>query len=1152
MITNEQTPISQPTFAVRNTLGKEQVSQDLGMPASDAALREYCDRNCHQLLPIIARESAPREGVGHTTVAVETPKAATIVLIQGKQSLLLKNVITKEHPHGGWNHYQEVKIVKEDTRSQNPSGRSRALRMICLNRGDVKGASKCMKISGFMHEITNPKLIKCLHEKILKLVDEMMRVTTTFLRGEGVAKQRITQTFSPKSMISFPPLEKEDGTEGPMIIEAKMGGHFVHRMYVDGGSSSEILYGHCFNRFRPEIKSQMVPAATPLVGFCGEIIWPLGKLSLLVKIGDEEHSTFAWMNFIVVSSPSRYNKIIGRPGVRRIQAVPSTAHEMLKFPVTGGTVTLRSSRIIPLKCTMVSGPRAQQPVIDQATEEKIQPADMTGVPRHIAGHRLNIREGCLPVRQKKRGQAPEKNKAIYEEVEKLVDAGIMKKVHYHSWLSNPVMVKKHDGSWRTIPSNKNGKGRRGKTAFITSQGIFCYSKMPFGLKNAGATYQRLVDKDFQKQIGWNLEVYVDDLVIKSRTEQEVIRDIEETFKTLREIKMKLNPKKCTFGMREGMFLGYKVNADGLEVCMDKVEVVLSFPSPKCLKGVQKLNGKLASLNKFLSKSTKKSLPFFKTLKKSTNKSDFQWTAKAKTTFKQMNTLIAKLPMLTAPKGKEELFIYLAASKEAISAVLMTKRHGKQMPVYFVSRALQGLEINYNLMKKLILALEDDSPDTPMKDKEELPDPWILFTDGSSCVDGFGAGLIITNMEVIEFTYALRFRFDATNNQAEYEALIAGLWISEKMGVKNLQENVDSRLVANEVNGTYIEKEPGMIKYLEKVKNLLALLKNSPSNKYPGERTKSRHAKQDGIYQLRPPKKAEEKRKARAIRHKAGRPLQANYVMREIHEGSCSMHVGPRSVVEKALRLGYYWPTMHAEARKLMRECRSCQVHRLVSRNPQKNLTPITSPWPSYKWGIDIVGPFPEGPGKVKFPIVGIDYFTKWIKAKPVTTITGAKAKESRTVDRKKQKLAGKNITCLMGTSYYDQIKQWRNAIFADVWNRSGDPNLLEEKREEAAIQEAKSKAKMEKYYNARVRNTSFKPGDLVYRNNKASHTEDGGKLGPKWEGPYEVTEALGKGAYKLRDHNILPRAWNACNLKKCYVHETYVSPMRISQWGNYT
>ncbi|GKB82097.1 hypothetical protein Tco_0948992 [Tanacetum coccineum] len=173
-------------------------------------------------------------------------------------------------------------------------------------------------------------------------------------------------------MISFPPLGEEDRTEGPMIIEAEMGGHFIHHMYVDGVSSSEILYEHCFNRFHLKVRSQMVPVTTSLVGFSGEIIWPLGQISLLAKICDEEHSTSAWINFMVVRSPSPYNGIIGRPGVRRIQAVPSTTHEMLKFPMIGETVTLRSSRIIPLECTMVSGPRAPQPVIDQVTEERIQ------------------------------------------------------------------------------------------------------------------------------------------------------------------------------------------------------------------------------------------------------------------------------------------------------------------------------------------------------------------------------------------------------------------------------------------------------------------------------------------------------------------------------------------------------------------------------------------------------------------------------------------------------------------------------------------------------------------------------------------------------------------------------------------------------------
>ncbi|GJW62491.1 reverse transcriptase domain-containing protein [Tanacetum coccineum] len=237
---------------------------------------------------------------------------------------------------------------------------------------------------------------------------------------------------------------------------------------------------------------------------------------------------------------------------------------------------------------------------------------------------------------------------------------------------------------------------------------------------------------------------------------------------------------------------------------------------------------------------------------------------AEEAFKQIKQPIAELPMLVAPMEKEELIIYLAAAKETVSAVLMTKREAKQMPIYFVSRALRGPEVNYTSMEKLVLALvhaskrlkrprvsvkgqiladfiverpEEESSDTLMGEEEELLEPWILFTDGSSCTDGSGAGLILTNPEGMEFTYALRFRFDATNNEAEYEALIVGLKIAEQMGVKNLQANVDSRLVANQVNGTYVAKETDMVRYLDKVKTLTSSFKSFPIKQVPRSENK---------------------------------------------------------------------------------------------------------------------------------------------------------------------------------------------------------------------------------------------------------------------------------------------------------------------------
>nr|GFB59871.1 reverse transcriptase domain-containing protein [Tanacetum cinerariifolium] len=146
-----------------------------------------------------------------------------------------------------------------------------------------------------------------------------------------------------------------------------------------------------------------------------------------------------------------------------------------------------------------------------------KPKHMTGVPCSITEHKLKIRQGYSPVRQKKRGQAPERAKAILEEVHKLVDAGIMREVESLCGYPFKFFLDAYKG-YHQIQMAKEDEE---KTAFHTSQDVYCYTKMPFGLKNAGATYQRLVDSAFEGQVGRNLEVNVDNLVIKSHTEDEL-------------------------------------------------------------------------------------------------------------------------------------------------------------------------------------------------------------------------------------------------------------------------------------------------------------------------------------------------------------------------------------------------------------------------------------------------------------------------------------------------------------------------------------------------------------------------------------------------------------------------------------------------------
>ncbi|GJV94597.1 reverse transcriptase domain-containing protein [Tanacetum coccineum] len=413
---------------------------------------------------------------------------------------------------------------------------------------------------------------------------------------QRVARQRITQSFSPDPKISFPAIGEEEGTEGPMIIEAKIRGHFIYRMYVDG---------------------RIITILTTLL-----------KSSKIIPI-----------ECAAVSGPERQPSSVKQIVEERIKVAINPKYPEQTIMI-GSTLSDEGQNKL---CDLL------QRILDVFAWK---PADMTGIPRNIAEHQLNVREGY---------------------------------------------------AYKGYHEIKMAKEDEEKTAFITSQGIFCYSKMPFGLRNAGATYQRLVDKSFHKQIGRNLE------------------------------------------------------------------------------DMQKLNGKLASLNMFLAKSAEKSLPFFKILKKCTKKSDFYWTEEAESMFKQMKHLIAKLPMLTAPEEKEELIVYLAPAKKVGSRSELHINGKIGLGTGTCQQASEKIlpstpdYSGHGLTHKAYFIVEhpeEDSLDTLMEVEEELLEPWILFTDGSTCADGSGAGLILTNPEGTKFTYALRFGFEATNNMAEYEALIA--------------------------------------------------------------------------------------------------------------------------------------------------------------------------------------------------------------------------------------------------------------------------------------------------------------------------------------------------------------------------------------------
>lgn len=282
---------------------------------------------------------------------------------------------------------------------------------------------------------------------------------------------------------------------------------------------------------------------------------------------------------------------------------------------------------------------------------------MPGIPREVIEHSLHVKEDAKPIKQRLRRFAQDRKDAIKEELTKLLAAGFIKEVLHPDWLANPVLVWKKTGQWRmcvdytdlnkSCPKDPFGLPRIDqvvdstagcellsfldcysgyhqirlkesdclKTSFITPFGAYCYVTMPFGLKNAGATYQRMIQRCFSTQIGRNVEAYVDDVVVKTKQKDDLILDLEETFASIRAFRMKLNPEKCTFGVPSGKLLGFMVSHRGIQANPEKVTAILNMKPPSTQKDVQKLTGCMAALSRFVSRLGERGMPFFKLLKK---------------------------------------------------------------------------------------------------------------------------------------------------------------------------------------------------------------------------------------------------------------------------------------------------------------------------------------------------------------------------------------------------------------------------------------------------------------------------------------------------------------------------------------------------------
>jgi len=226
---------------------------------------------------------------------------------------------------------------------------------------------------------------------------------------------------------------------------------------------------------------------------------------------------------------------------------------------------------------------------------------------------------------------------------------------------------------------------------MTERSCYCYKVMPFGLKNAGATYQRLMDRVLAPMLGRNVQAYVDDMIVTSPEKSKHVADLEELFTTIAKFRLKLNPEKCIFGVEDGKFLGFLLTERGIEANPDKCAAILAMRSPTTVKEVQQLTGRMAALSRFVSASGEKGHPYFQCLRRN-NK--FAWTKECEEAFVKLKKYLASPPVLCKPLVGTPLRLYFAVTERAVSAVLAQDQDQAQKPIYFVSKVLQGPETRY--------------------------------------------------------------------------------------------------------------------------------------------------------------------------------------------------------------------------------------------------------------------------------------------------------------------------------------------------------------------------------------------------------------------------------------------------------------------------
>uniref|UniRef100_A0A2N9IKT4 Integrase catalytic domain-containing protein n=1 Tax=Fagus sylvatica TaxID=28930 RepID=A0A2N9IKT4_FAGSY len=558
---------------------------------------------------------------------------------------------------------------------------------------------------------------------------------------------------------------------------------------------------------------------------------------------------------------------------------------------------------------------------------------------------------------------------------------------------------------------------KSKTAFITHWGTFVYDVMPFGLKNAGATYQRAMVTLFHDMIHHEIEVYVDDMIAKSRTAQDHLTDLRKLFQRLKKYQLRLNPNKCAFGVTSGKLLGFIVSGRGIEI------------DP----------AKLASLHSLLATCE----PLFKLLRKDVK---IKWTEDCQRAFDKIKEYLLNPPILVPPTPGRPLILYLTVQEASMGCMLgqQDETGKKEQAIYYLSKKFTEPETRYLLVEKTCCALAwaskklrqymlyyttwlvsrmdpikyifekpaltgkiarwqvllsefdilfvarkaikgqaiaDYLADYPSEQLElmdsEFPDEdvmtvdednqgrWKLYFDGAANAVGSGIGAVLVSPKGQQTPIAVKLGFDCTNNMTEYEACIVGLQAALEFGAYELEVFGDSLLIVSQTNGEWQARDPKLIPY--------------PTIHQPAS-PKVQLVEGDDVRPLRIETRdipaycvcIEECMNVEAEIDDKPWYYDIKRFIQDREYPSRATENEKKYIRRMAFQFFLSGEILHVQT------CHKCQMYQNSKNAPPQYLHTMASPWPFSAWGMDVIGAItPKASNGHEFILVAIDYFTKW-------------------------------------------------------------------------------------------------------------------------------------------------------------------------------